>query len=146
NLPYGITQETVASHFSKIQPSQIRLATEKKSGRSKGYAFVEFDSYDRMKTCLKLYHHSVMEDGKGNSRKINCELSAGGGGGKSEYRKQKIQYKNEKLAAQRAHAAQLAQITKKKKEKRELLYGREEEEEEDYSGVHPSRRKRVVGV
>ncbi|KAI5292879.1 hypothetical protein KEM52_005993 [Ascosphaera acerosa] len=74
NLPFGTTQEQVQEHFAKIKPSQVRLATEKDSKKSRGFAFVEFDHYDRMKTCLKLYHHSLMDDGKGNSRKINCEL------------------------------------------------------------------------
>ncbi|KZZ96886.1 RNA binding protein [Ascosphaera apis ARSEF 7405] len=147
NLPFGITQEQVQQHFAKIRPTQVRLATEKDSKKSRGFAFVEFDNYDRMKTCLKLYHHSLLDDGKGNSRKINCELSAGGGG-KSEYRKQKIQYKNEKLAAQRAHTAQLAQVTKKKKEKREQFEGKSTQpvEEVDNSGIHPSRRNRVPGA
>lgn len=74
NLPFGITQEQVQQHFAKIRPTQVRLATEKDSKKSRGFAFVEFDNYDRMKTCLKLYHHSLLDDGKGNSRKINCEL------------------------------------------------------------------------
>ncbi|KAI5302917.1 hypothetical protein KEM56_000223 [Ascosphaera pollenicola] len=140
NLPFNITQEQVQAHFAKIRPTQVRLATEKNNKKSRGFAFVEFDNYDRMKTCLKLYHHSQLDDAKGNARKINCELSAGGGG-KSEYRKQKIQYKNERLAAQRANTAQLAQITKKKKEKREQFEGKSES-----IGIHPDRMRQVYGA
>lgn len=63
-------------HFEKIQPSSARLATEKgDSGKCRGFAFLEFDNYDRMKTCLKLYHHSSFDDGKSPPRKINVELT-----------------------------------------------------------------------
>lgn len=36
---------------------------------------MDFDHYDRMKTCLKLYHHSNFDDGVSSARKINVELT-----------------------------------------------------------------------
>lgn len=36
---------------------------------------MDFDNYDRMKTCLKLYHHSNFDDGVSSARKINVELT-----------------------------------------------------------------------
>ena len=36
---------------------------------------MDFDNYDRMKTCLKLYHHSSFDDGVSSARKINVELT-----------------------------------------------------------------------
>ena len=58
NLPFSTTTEALTSHFAKITPNATRHITDKQTGRSKGFAFLEFDAYDRMKTCLKLYHHS----------------------------------------------------------------------------------------
>lgn len=48
--------------------------TDKVTKKPKGFAFVEFDRFDRMETCLKLYQHSVFPDGK-KGRKINVELT-----------------------------------------------------------------------
>lgn len=43
--------------------------------KARGFAFLEFEAYDRMKTCLKLYHHSSFDDGKSPARRINVELT-----------------------------------------------------------------------
>lgn len=129
NLPYSATTESIASHFAKLSPRAIRHRTDPQTGKSKGFAFLEFDRYDRMKTCLKLYHHSIFNLDKQDSskhdrghhnagpgqqhqqaedrprteqrgRRINVELTAGGGGGGST-RRAKIQEKNKRLEAQR---------------------------------------------
>ena len=76
NLPYTATHDAVAKHFSKIAPSKIRLATEKKDAQKcRGFGFIDFMAYDRMKTCLKLYHHSIFDDGVSPGRRINVELT-----------------------------------------------------------------------
>lgn len=36
---------------------------------------MEFEGYDHMKTCLKLFHHSMFDDGLSAPRKINVELT-----------------------------------------------------------------------
>ncbi|KIW25070.1 uncharacterized protein PV07_10742 [Cladophialophora immunda] len=125
NLPFETTSAQIKEHFSKLSPTSVRHSTEKKTGKSKGFAFVEFDSYDKMKTCLKLYHHSMFDpagkdrgtggadDGrntgdqpsqrrekKSKGRRINVELTAGGGG-KGKDRRAKIKTKNEKLQEER---------------------------------------------
>ncbi|QGA21263.1 hypothetical protein EYB26_008973 [Talaromyces marneffei] len=130
NLPYTATTESVTAHFSKISPISVRVATDKKDNNKKcrGFGFVEFEAFDRMQTCLKLYHHSSFDDGKSPARKINVELTAGGGG-KSATRRTKLQEKNQKLAEERAKNAQ---DEKKKK-------GEKDPKQEHYSGIHPSR-------
>lgn len=75
NLPYTATDESIGKHFAKIQPKSIRHRTKKENGKSKGFAFLEFDGYDRMKTCLKLYHGSSFDDGTSPARKLNVELT-----------------------------------------------------------------------
>ena len=107
-----------------------------------------------MKTCLKLYHHSSFDDGKKPARKINVELTAGGGG-KSEARQQKLREKNEKLNLQRRRRMdQEAQRKHKQEQKRKDEGGEADKPAEkkdvkpkvprsmtgqDASGIHPSR-------
>jgi nucleolar protein 6 len=76
NLPFTADTESVTAHFSKIEPISVRVATDKKdSTKCRGFGFVEFEQFDRMQTCLKLYHHSSFDDGKSPARKINVELT-----------------------------------------------------------------------
>lgn len=75
NLPFTATTESIQAHFVKIKPKSVRHLTQKGTEKSKGFAFLEFDAYDRMRTCLKLYHHSLFDDGKSGARKINVELT-----------------------------------------------------------------------
>lgn len=74
-LPRSASVEDVKKHFSKIAPTSVRLSTDKQTGKGKGFGFIEFSDYDRMKTCLKLYHHSEFDDGTNKPRKINVELT-----------------------------------------------------------------------
>lgn len=60
------------------------------SEKSKGCAFLEFSKASGLQTALRL-HHSELD-----GRKINVELSAGGGG-KSDARMKKVKEKNAKL-------------------------------------------------
>lgn len=79
-------------------PPVVRQLTKRvktpshKSGleKSKGCAFLEFSKASGLQNALRL-HHSVLD-----GRKINVELSAGGGG-KSAERIKKLQVKNAKL-------------------------------------------------
>ena len=75
NLPYTATDQAVHKHFAKVQPKCIRHRTETEGGKSKGFAFIEFEGYDRMKTCLKLYQGSSFNDGTSPARKLNVELT-----------------------------------------------------------------------
>ncbi|KAL9068189.1 MAG: hypothetical protein Q9157_006579 [Trypethelium eluteriae] len=170
NLPFSTTTPALTAHFAKIAPLDIRHISDKASGRSKGYAFLEFDNYDRMKTCLKLYHHSwfpAVGKGKGEEKKeeeeelndgdegdneggesneggkkkkkakkgdeaprrINVELTTGGGGN-SEFRKDKLKEKNTKLATERKRRveADLANEEDGKKAKKTNKGGRTAEE------------------
>ncbi|GAB7356023.1 hypothetical protein MBLNU459_g6644t1 [Dothideomycetes sp. NU459] len=122
NLPFTATTEGVTAHFASIQPTSVRHMTEPGGGgKSKGYAFLEFANYDRMKTCLKLYHHSMFDSGVGGERgqrRINVELTAGGGGAGGN-RKEKLKVKNARLEEQRKTRAE----TQAKQEKRKAAKG-----------------------
>lgn len=186
NLPYKTTDASLQQHFKSLQPFNLRHRTEPGTKKSKGFAFLEFENYDRMKTCLKLFHHStfdpdVVDDKtaatakakaevggstnagyngrkpKDQTRKINVELTAGGGG-TTDARKEKIKVKNERLEEQRKRRAEAEAKDKERKEKKERLKAgkgatganaevKSEEEakvEVEASGIHPSRLRRGV--
>ena len=69
-------------------------ANIKYTAKSKGFAFVEFPNSNALQQGLKL-HQSELE-----GRKINVELTAGGGG-KSVQRWEKVKRRNKELHEQR---------------------------------------------
>ncbi|KAF8516573.1 hypothetical protein BU17DRAFT_50755 [Hysterangium stoloniferum] len=101
NLKYTTSLEAIQEHFSKCDPPpQVRLLTPKpkapgtSNARSKGCAFLEFTHRNALQQGLKL-HGSTLDD-----RRINVELTAGGGG-KSDKRLKKVQTRNKQLVEER---------------------------------------------
>ncbi|KAI6381811.1 hypothetical protein MCOR25_001042 [Pyricularia grisea] len=129
NLPFTATKEHIEAHFASLKPTSVRLLTDRNDPKkSRGIAFVEFDNYSHMKTCLAKMHHSEFEDGLSAPRKINVELTAGGGG-KTPFRNEKIRAKNDKLREERARRMKAE------------LEAKHKEDEQD--GIHPSRRAQM---
>nr|EAQ71071.1 hypothetical protein MGCH7_ch7g478 [Pyricularia oryzae 70-15] len=129
NLPFTATKQHIEAHFASLKPTSVRLLTDRNDPKkSRGIAFVEFDNYSHMKTCLAKMHHSEFEDGVSAPRKINVELTAGGGG-KTPYRNEKIRAKNDKLREERARRMKAE------------LEAKHKEDEQD--GIHPSRRAQM---
>lgn len=59
-----------------MKPKSIRHLTKKEDPtKSRGCAFVEFDDHTQMETALRLFHHSIFNDGLSPGRKINVELT-----------------------------------------------------------------------
>ncbi|KAG1169613.1 hypothetical protein G6F70_002711 [Rhizopus microsporus] len=97
NLPFTTTKEDLQKHFSTIEKiKSIRLLTDKATGKPKGFAFMEFENAKDMNKALA-FHHTFFK-----KRQINVELTAGGGGSKSDARKEKLKEKNKRLAEERA--------------------------------------------
>ncbi|KAK4248827.1 hypothetical protein C7999DRAFT_13216 [Corynascus novoguineensis] len=142
NLPYTATADSVRAHFATLQPASVRLLTQRDDpSKSRGIAFVEFDRYDRMKTCLSKFHHTEFDDGRSPPRRINVELTAGGGG-KTAARREKIKQKNAKLNEERAHRMQKEEEAKHEKAATATADGKTQEQRDEES-IHPSRRGRV---
>lgn len=153
NLPYSTTDDSLKEHFKSLQPFTLRHRTDPATKKSKGFAFLEFEGYDRMKTALKLFHHSYFDPeapeglkgvepepqprsfGRGpkpkkpTGRKINVELTAGGGGGKDN-RKEKIRVKNVRLEEQRERRIE---FERKEKERQERKEGKQKGGDASYS-------------
>ena len=165
NLPFNTTDFALKAHFKKLEPYTLRHRTDPQTKKSKGFAFLEFENYDRMKTCLQMYHHSMFDPedkelggkGKGTGRggrQINVELTAGGGG-KTKDRKDKIRVKNVRLEEQRQRKAETERKEEgKKKGKNDAGKKRDERRPRadakvelggDPGGMHPSRMA-MMGV
>ncbi|KAI4264595.1 MAG: hypothetical protein L6R42_000299 [Xanthoria sp. 1 TBL-2021] len=138
---------SIQQHFANLKPTSIRHLHDKTSGKSKGYAFLEFNQYDRLKTCLKTFHESKFDDGVSPPRPLNVELTAGGGGSKSKDRRDKLKVKNERLRQERERRAlELAKtqgrsVTVPKPERKKEAV----RDQSDNQDIHPSRRARVGG-
>ncbi|GAO14850.1 uncharacterized protein UV8b_04090 [Ustilaginoidea virens] len=136
NLPFSATAESIKAHFASLQPISVRCLTNRDDGNPcRGIAFVEFANVWTMRTCLDKLHHSVFEDGVSAPRKINVELTAGGGG-KTKHRQDRITEKNKKLDENRARRIE--------KEKAAKQHGGRAGEAQDQSPgeIHPSRLAR----
>ncbi|KAL2112807.1 hypothetical protein VUR80DRAFT_6378 [Thermomyces stellatus] len=134
NLPYSATAESIKAHFAPLHPTSVRCLNKRDDPtKCRGCAFVEFSSSKSIRTCLDKWHHSTFDDGISKARKINIEMTAGGGGRKSN-RMEKIKEKNAKLNEKRAR-----RIEKEKKMKKEA----EKESAEEDGGMHPSRKARM---
>ena len=75
NLPFKATKEDVEKHFAKVKPLGVRLMTDQTTGKSRGFAFLDFENDVMARQCLKSYHHSFMSDGTAKGRQINVELT-----------------------------------------------------------------------
>lgn len=134
----------------------MRLLTEKGSEppKSRGIAFVEFDHFSRMKTCLAKFHHTDFPDAKsGVARKINVELTAGGGG-TTDGRMDKVRERNGRLNEERTRRIAKEEADKEAARKNggkkpaaaaEAKKAPAAEDDREDAYVHPSRRAYVAG-
>lgn len=83
-LPFKATEAQVRKHFAEAGDIQLRMLTDKKTKRFKGTAFIEVKDSKALGAALSR-HHTLL-----NGRRINVELTASGGGNKSEQRRTKI--------------------------------------------------------
>lgn len=78
NLPFSATTKGIETHFASVKPSSVRHATDKATGRSRGFAFLEFDDVKRMEACLKGWHHSVYREEQGGGDGSSAAVDEGG--------------------------------------------------------------------
>jgi len=127
NLPHKPSSDllpALKTHFP-TPPTSIRIPTKKSTNGPQGFAFLEFDTATDLEKALRC-HHTVFL-----GRKINVELTAGGGG-RGENRMEKIRKRNETLNEERRK-----RILEEEAEKKGT--------KEPVDGIHPSRLKLMKG-
>ncbi|RMJ09799.1 hypothetical protein CDV36_010580 [Fusarium kuroshium] len=141
NLPFTATADTIQAHFASLSPIHVRCMSDPADTKPcRGFAFVEFAKVWHMRTCLDKFHHSMFEDGVSPARRINVELTAGGGG-KTKRRQEKIHEKNRKLNENRTK-----RIERERNAKEEArANGNTSQQQHLEDAIHPSRRGRVPG-
>mmetsp|Transcript_16430 Transcript_16430/g.18575 ORF Transcript_16430/g.18575 Transcript_16430/m.18575 type:complete len:385 (+) Transcript_16430:252-1406(+) len=85
-LPYHATKGDIQEHFNKHgvgEVKNIRLLTDRRTGRSRGIAFAEMKDSKQVVRVLRVHHTRL------KGRMINVERTCGGGGN-SEKRKTKL--------------------------------------------------------
>lgn len=83
-LPYNATEAKVRQHFHEAGDIQVRMLTDKRTKKFKGTAFIEVKDSKSLGAALSR-HHTLL-----NGRRINVEMTASGGGNKSEQRRTKL--------------------------------------------------------
>jgi len=69
NLPYSVTETDLRETFSRFgEVSKVALITDKFSGDSKGFGFVEMDNNSQADAAIKGLNDTDM---KGRSMKVN---------------------------------------------------------------------------
>lgn len=112
NLPYGATDKDISDHFNFLGDRFELRMRYSADGKSKGFCFIEVSNQTDYQKLLKMHHSKLL------GRKINVELSAGGGGN-SDQRKTKIKKKNEKFEKYRKSIHEHAKKYKTKKDSEE---------------------------
>ncbi|CEG38972.1 h aca ribonucleoprotein complex subunit 1 [Plasmopara halstedii] len=83
-LPFKATEEMIRKHFAESGEIQVRMLTDKKTKKFKGMAFIEVKDSKALGAALSRHHTLLL------GRRINVEMTASGGGTKSENRRNKI--------------------------------------------------------
>lgn len=91
NISFDTSKDDIMRLFKECNPISVRFPVDKNSKKAKGFAFVEFKTSRSLEMALELQHKKL------NGRKINVELTAGGGGSKSRVRAKRIEEKNLRL-------------------------------------------------
>lgn len=124
---FAATLSDCHSLSSTGEKPSVRLLTSKAGGTSKnpaiaaktkGCAFVEFKTSAAVQQALHLHQSVFLSSRSSAKRKINVELTAGGGGN-SDSRKQKLAALKERLQKQREKHKTEADIAREKKEEQD---------------------------
>ncbi len=63
NLPYSVTEDKLrelCAEFGEI--TYVKVITDQRTGRSKGFGFVEFASPEAAEAAIKALHGTLLED------------------------------------------------------------------------------------
>ena len=78
NLSYGVTEQDLNQLFSKYGVvKQVSLIMDRETGRSKGFAFVTFETAEAAQASLQLDNNEI------DGRKVRVNLAKEDGGSRS---------------------------------------------------------------
>lgn len=82
NLPYSATEETLRETFSRCGTvDSANMITDRDTGRSKGFGFVEMSSDSEAQTAIQELNGSTLEDRQIKVNEAKPRAPRGGGGG-----------------------------------------------------------------
>ena len=82
NLPYNISDDQLSDMFAKFgTPDSAKVITDRDTGRSKGFGFVEFSNANEAKQALSMNGTDI----GGRSLTVNEARPKNDGGGRSRY-------------------------------------------------------------
>jgi len=84
NLSYETTEESLKELFSEVGPvASVSLITDRHTGRSKGFAFIEMESDEAAKAAIEKLNETEVDGRKLNvsEARPRVERPAGGRGG-----------------------------------------------------------------
>lgn len=87
NLPYQCTEQDLRGAFSKYgEVASVSLITDRDTGRSKGFAFVEMETRDAAQQAISGLHESELDGrritvNEARPREERPRSGGGGGGG-----------------------------------------------------------------
>lgn len=62
NLPYRITVDELKDHFSQAGTiTDAVIITDRQSGRSKGFGFVEFETDEMAQQAIEMFHQQELD-------------------------------------------------------------------------------------
>ena len=84
NLPYATTEDELAQLFSQFgEVARTSIITDRDTGRSRGFGFVEMESEDAGRSAIEALHGQAFE---GRPLTVNEARRRGGYAGRSEAR------------------------------------------------------------
>lgn len=81
NLPYTATEDQLKDLFAPVVPSSIRVITDRVTGRSKGFGFVEIESDDEAQKAIDAVNGKEFESRTLVVTEARPEKPREGGGG-----------------------------------------------------------------
>lgn len=82
NLPYSATEESLNAFFSEAgQVESVRIITDRETGRSKGFGFVEFANDEDGQKAIDQFNGAELDGRPLRVNEARPQAPRGGGGG-----------------------------------------------------------------
>ncbi len=87
NLSYNVTEDQLRELFSQAgQIKDVALITDRQTGRSKGFGFVEFATQEEAQKAIELFNNHELDGRPLTVNVARPREERGGGGGGGGYR------------------------------------------------------------